>query len=266
MNKILIVLRLSDKCNRECEYCHWHNGINYSLSDIKQSVLNITNYIKEINEDVEFEFYIHGGEPTVHPDFKEIIQYVQMFGEIELQTNFDYPKKIFNVLSYIKKLNLSFHYPSDIHYKIKNLNKINKDYPNLLNVMDLIYVPKFHDEIIILKKLFNLMKIKSEITYNFYESIQYQELINELDLTDIEVVKNEYFAGKHSHLNEVCDTSKYIILNGNGDIFRCSEQLTNHKSSGNILCVNFREILKNSNILGKFKCPFKICGYEYEYL
>ena len=86
-----ITLRLSDKCNFSCEYCNYYDNSkkHIPLEDLKKIIdeLHKVHY-KKIN------WYIHGGEPTVYPNFIEAMLYIldskEIENDIEVQTNSSY--------------------------------------------------------------------------------------------------------------------------------------------------------------------------------
>ena len=259
-NEIQVTLRITEVCNRKCQYCHWNKGKHYKT----ESILEILDVISKQFKNDPVLIYLHGGEPTLHPDLLKILKRIKELNfKLELQTNFDNYKILFESLKYIDLLNLSFHYPNNFNlFKQKILNI--KDSVNI-NCVDLVYVPEFENEIYKMKKFLNKIKIHNEITYNYFESAQYEENIKKSKiynlLTDQEKIKNKYFA-KQVKINNLCDTTKYIIINGDGEVFRCSHQLTNYPSSGNIL----KDRAVFDKVMINTKCPYNYCGYEYEYL
>lgn len=86
-----ITLRLSDKCNFSCKYCNYYDNSkkHIPLEDLKKIIdeLHKVHY-KKIN------WYIHGGEPTVYPNFIEAMLYIldskEIENDIEVQTNSSY--------------------------------------------------------------------------------------------------------------------------------------------------------------------------------
>ena len=256
--EIQITLRITESCNRNCSYCHWNKGDHYKT----ESILEILEFISQEFKSESILIYLHGGEPTLHPDFSLILKKIKEYNfELEVQTNFDKPNEILKNYKYIDILDLSFHYPINKNFK-KNLLKINKFLK--INCVDLVYLPKIEKEIINMKKFLNSKNIHNEITYNYFEAAQYENnLSDELKslIADQEKTKNNYFA-KKIKIKDNCDTTKYVIINGDGEVFRCSHQLTNYPSSGNIL--------QNPKVLKKIMvydlCPYDYCGYEYEYL
>jgi len=255
-----VTLRITENCNRKCRYCHWNKGKQYDFIDIA----NILKIINEKFKNKKITIYLHGGEPTTHSKFQDILKEIKKYNFfLELQTNLDNEKVILKNLKYINALDISFHYPNS-YSNFKKKIMFLKKYINI-NCVDLVYVPEFENEIYKMKNFLNKIKIHNEITYNFFESVQYEEFIKKSKiynlLTKDEKIKNDYFA-KRIKIIKKCNTTKYCIINGDGNVFRCSQQLTNYSPSGNIL--------KDSSVLEKVLindyCPFEYCGYEYEYL
>lgn len=253
-------LRITELCNRDCKYCHYHSGINYKIDDIMK-VLDLL--LEHSKNDIPL-FYFHGGEPTLHQNILDILKYLKdkrLDCIIEFQTNFDNPDKVLELLPFIDRLNLSFHFPDEnVEMKLKYL----KDIKGKLNTVDLIYIPGYDKQFKKLRILFNALNIKNEITYSFFHAENYQNNIKELGikLTEDEIIKNKYFRGEVLVSNLLCDTSNYCIINGDGEIFKCSYALTVNKSYGNIL--RDKNVLINT--MKKELCPFKYCGYEQAYL
>jgi len=260
-------LRVTELCNRDCDYCHYHSNINYKKEDI---IKVIDACLEHARYDIPL-FYFHGGEPSLHDDMEDILEYIKDKREdavIEFQTNFDDTEEVMDLLPNIDRLNLSFHFPDDnINEKLKLVKELKKT--GKLNVIDLIYKPGFDKDFKKLRQMFNILKIKNEITYSFFQADDYEDDIKKLGikLTDTELVKNKYFRGemKVSDLLQedlLCDTYNYCIINGDGEIFKCSYALTVGKSYGNV--IQDKEVLAST--MNKGVCPFEYCGYEQAYL
>ncbi len=77
----LIDLKITDYCPFNCSYCYQDStlkGKHASLESIKKTI----DVLAEANV---FEVAIGGGEPTLHPDFAEILKYTE---EKEISANF----------------------------------------------------------------------------------------------------------------------------------------------------------------------------------
>lgn len=93
-----IILRITHNCNITCEYCPVSlNKGYYNLEFIKQ-VISYINFN-------HCELMISGGEPSIHPDFFDLLQYLNStnFKRIGVQTN----AIIFCEKNNIRKINFS---------------------------------------------------------------------------------------------------------------------------------------------------------------
>lgn len=257
-------LRITELCNRDCSYCHYHSGIDYNYEDIIKIVKLCFNHSKNNNRIPLF--YFHGGEPTVFKRLKELLISIREYGEceIEIQTNFDKPEFVISLLPYFDLLDISFHFENKnkyLDYKEKLKYFKNKDLRVKMNNVDIMLIENNEKEVLFLRKYFKLLKIKNEITYSYFQGKSFN--LDNFNLTENEIIKNDYFEGKYKIPNGFkCDTSNFSIINGNGDIFKCSYALTEKESTGNIL--------KNSQVLDNTMsntlCPYQTCCYDQAYL
>ena len=108
-----ISYKLTDNCNHQCKYCsQWTLGQEFNTKEqivehfrlIREVVLKETNLTK-------FDTYFTGGEPTLHPDFFEIIEeiYALFEGNIHIHIQSNTTKN----LNWYKKLK-SYNFGSDI--------------------------------------------------------------------------------------------------------------------------------------------------------
>ena len=117
-----VYLEITNACNLNCPFCTNEKGNNYlSLSEIKE-------YSKQIKKHCDYVYLHILGEPTLHPNFDEILNILDI-NELNLQlvTNgtllFKYP----NLLKHkcLRKLSISIH-------SINNTN-IEKNYFKTIN-------------------------------------------------------------------------------------------------------------------------------------
>ena len=75
--KLLVLWSLTRRCNYDCSYCGSEHHDNYSkpipLETLKKAVDKIISAAGGKNK-VHFTFV--GGEPTVHPQFKVLLLYI----------------------------------------------------------------------------------------------------------------------------------------------------------------------------------------------
>lgn len=81
MYRVLRIL-LNDYCNLNCSYCH-NEGQDRLKSDIEFDALKIfLDKVKEIDSIQKIQ--LSGGEPTLHPQFVDIVKYIIEFTHYEL--------------------------------------------------------------------------------------------------------------------------------------------------------------------------------------
>ena len=70
-----VTLRLTKKCNFSCNYCmeYDNNFENISYELLKDFLINFIKLIKETSHYDKIFWYIHGGEPTMYPNFFNLL-------------------------------------------------------------------------------------------------------------------------------------------------------------------------------------------------
>lgn len=118
-----IFIELTNKCNERCIHCY------VSASSFNHQVLDI-NLIKKIIDDAAkvgaYHFQITGGEPFLHPDIEEILDYSWSKGFIiNINTNLTIlkPNVLDKIVKYGIKINFSLDFSnSDAHDSFRGLN------------------------------------------------------------------------------------------------------------------------------------------------
>lgn len=59
----IVKVKITEKCNRDCSFCVFHDSLNEMDEEEFRKIINI---VKNIDFDA---FHINGGEPLTHPDF-----------------------------------------------------------------------------------------------------------------------------------------------------------------------------------------------------
>jgi len=117
---------INDTCNFDCPYCFQkeHNKGEFHRNNLYKAPIIRLQKIKE-----PFIIHIMGGEPTLHPELKNILLALSSIDKclsIELISNITISKKKLEELTSIKKVNLhaSFHPSSKIIFNIDKLLNI----------------------------------------------------------------------------------------------------------------------------------------------
>lgn len=71
-----ITVLLTHRCNQRCEFCFDASNILYKSVNIKLSIIDKTiDLLKgSLNDGLPFNILLSGGEPTIHPQFLEIVK------------------------------------------------------------------------------------------------------------------------------------------------------------------------------------------------
>lgn len=134
---------LGKRCNYDCSYCAepWHD--NYSPHISKEKFFNFLDQLETHvrSKGKKFKINITGGEPFVHPDFLEILQYIKSkdtLTQLVVCTNGSLPLEIYQKSAeYITNLTVSLHLEQttpvidDTVDKIVELNKIDSLFLNV---------------------------------------------------------------------------------------------------------------------------------------
>lgn len=69
----LVDIKITDFCPYGCEYCYQDSTVDGQHANID----TLKNMAKHLSDNGTFELAIGGGEPTLHPEFNELIRYVK---------------------------------------------------------------------------------------------------------------------------------------------------------------------------------------------
>lgn len=131
-----IEIRITENCNFNCPYCEdLHNNTK------KLHYIDFENYEKLFLQFNDIEFFIFGGEPTLHPKIVEFVALCKKYSnKIIIQTNGSHPNVIKELISEYANIIINFSYhPSHLPLKdlISNIKKINKKNLGEIAVMDM---------------------------------------------------------------------------------------------------------------------------------
>jgi len=156
---IKIEWNLGKRCNYDCSYCPSVIHDNFSKHTDLEIIKLAIDKFKEFSKPVRLSFT--GGEPTVHPYFSDIIEYVNQnnVNFISVTTNGtrlpDYYISL-NVTQYV----FSLHFEYDYNKVLQTIIKVFKHKPSLLvNIM------AHHDYMVEVKNVVNLLE-EAKIPYN----------------------------------------------------------------------------------------------------
>ena len=150
---ITVTWFIGKRCNYDCSYCPSYVHDNYSPHVDKHNCLNFIDQLEKhaIHQCKKLKVSITGGEPFVHPQFFEILDYlkkVKSLTQLTVTTNGSLPLETYQKSAdYLSNLTVSLHLeqPKEVIdntvEKILSLNRI----PNLFFTVNLMAVPdKFH--------------------------------------------------------------------------------------------------------------------------
>ena len=118
-----VYLEITDSCNLNCPFCTNEKGKSFmNLEDVKRTI----DQIKYLTDYV----YLHViGEPTLHPKFNEILDYLDLKEmKLQLVTNGTLLNRINLNHSCLRKLSISLHSISNLDIKnqeyFENINRL----------------------------------------------------------------------------------------------------------------------------------------------
>jgi len=78
-----IAFHISDDCNIRCSQCHWFSGVINKPKEL----IEYTDYINFINKFPHYKYKISGGEPTLYPQFTELVNNIPENISLSICTN-----------------------------------------------------------------------------------------------------------------------------------------------------------------------------------
>lgn len=125
LDKVYIVL--TQECNLSCPYCiREYEKDSIAFMPFEEVIVSLDVLAKSNNN---FELILSGGEPTLHPEFREIvIEAKKRFKRLSIAsngTNFSFFKDSFDILDSIK-IQISIDGTLEIHNKLRGVNSFEK--------------------------------------------------------------------------------------------------------------------------------------------
>lgn len=159
-------LFINNKCNLNCSYCTVDNSINKNYDFEKIKEINFKNF-DVIN--------ILGGEPTMHPNFIEIVKFIYNQNKnIVIFSNGFFYKKLLEIDNLNLKFFITFHYNKrnkfEMYKKIYDINfKTFTEYHIILHKDNFKLLSYFNKLVLKEKPIFTLN--------NYYEQLDFQKIL-----------------------------------------------------------------------------------------
>ena len=225
---------ITNVCNTICDYC-FRLDSDKKYMDI-ETFKNVLNKLKELGCK---RLAITGGEPTLHPNIKEMINLAYDNGfYVDLITNgilVDLDDPIYQKISIIC---LSLDGVTDIgnqhrqKVQMESTKKIieqykSKDYPFTMKVSSVVTRSNYNEMIELGKNILNDKRIIWRLfkcrTYGDYNKLDPKELLNNEELQElINDIENDSFECKvylKGLIDELKEVSKHVLINTNSDIY-----------------------------------------------
>lgn len=267
-NHVRIKIRLTDNCNFKCSYCYFNSRFTknkkfISLKTIKDLVTSLNMSFKNMF----FDFYIYGGEPTLHKNFFDILDELNKLEcSIIVQTNGSFDFNFLTRIINYKNVKISF----SIHTQFLNFKNIFKKIEfcqnhNMLESIDFMLFKNISENDLkifkILSKIFNCVNIQcvfedvKDIPENLVAKQEKNIVYNnkEYNINQIAKMKLTNFKGCH------CSSGKkHFVISSDGKIYRCDQYHTYQIESLGYVNqqTDFNTLLKNDI------CKCEIC-YDY---
>lgn len=233
-DKFIIKIKLTNSCSFNCDYCCFHYKDKFITLETIRALLKAIKDLKIPN----ILFVLYGGEPTLHPQFYNIIDILKKYGEITILTNMSIllDFKRLKECSFMFTLHTKYISNKNVSENLKRIKGLSrakydlvllvlkdnyKDIKRLYNIFKMMYntsigyvfqdVDKLPDEIL---NLFNDNVIKVSHN-NVTELLSYQKMIKEH--------YTNFYGCK-------CDSGmKMFILNSDGAVYRCESDFLNKR-------------------------------------
>ena len=183
-HKVFFTWQITYNCNYKCTYCHTPKHGQQNVVDTvvlnKQEWIKIWNNIYDMYG--ECEINISGGEPSLYPDFFEIVKEITQKHKAEIVTNlsFDIDKKIYDLNPERVRIAASFHPQyTDIESFVNKIKKVKQ--LDFVVTVNFVPWPPFFNKINYYKKVFdeNSINVVLQPFIGIYNGKKYPESYND---------------------------------------------------------------------------------------
>lgn len=123
-DQIKVEWNLGKRCNYDCSYCPVEIHDNYSQHTAIDILEKTVDQLSDLGKPIRLSFT--GGEPTVHPDFEDLLEYCKRKGIfwINLTTNGTRPSRWYlNHEMFFNHIVFSLHFEYDWQRVVKTINE-----------------------------------------------------------------------------------------------------------------------------------------------
>jgi MoaA/NifB/PqqE/SkfB family radical SAM enzyme len=255
-----VTFRITEACDLQCNYCHWHAGRHYKYEDIITSIDKLFEFFQK-QKFRSVMFYYHGGEATRHPKALDILRYVKqkskdtgIIAYNEMQTNLTFKTELLDeLLPLCDQFNVSLHYlelrdrDNKLEAFTRNFDKLKElgvpihNFDVMLENVPDEYLEEFYTYI---KNCLSYDKIiNSEMIYGFCHyayneetAARHLEFYKNYNKTEQQYCidgvmynTNDLFKKGIDNRGWHCAAgTQSITINGDGNVYHCGIHMTNY--------------------------------------
>lgn len=247
-----VYLEITNSCNLDCPFCTNKKGNSFlNINDIKEYILQIKDHCNYI--------YLHIlGEPLLHPNFDEILDYLDENNiNLQLVTNGTLLSKYKNILNHkcLRKLSISIHSVNNINISDEYFNTINQLIETNKNTKIEL---RFYDKNNLSEKLNNYLNyLKNTYSFNITSKINSYKIKHNTyiyfeDFFNWPNINDEYISNQGTCHGAI----DMIAINSNSDVTICCLDPNAYNKIGNLKEKSLTDILNSEKYL-KFVNDFK---------
>lgn len=234
----IVKVKITEKCNRDCSFCVFHDSLNEMDEEEFRKIINI---VKNIDFDA---FHINGGEPLTHPDFVLLTEIAKK----------KFPNKKFvlgtnGILMGKEKIAkcIANNYDEicigcdDEH---KNIDYLEKNIPKVLEYSNVLFIINSLNQYISEELSNRLLELKNKYPENII-----------LVRNDVHHLESDYRVHK---LPGLCkqDGKNVIMIDEHGNVYRCFNSKVPDDIEFNIFDENVLELVNRKRDFHYKYCPF----------